>query len=731
MTPFEFIKHMRRGQAAILLAGIAAIVAMAILSYRAIDRELTQSALSRRSALSFLAATLLTEKFDRLVDIGVSLASRVHFRELVEAGKWGEAVDILREVPVDFPFIDRITINNLEGTLVADVPSAPGLVGRNFSHRDWHAAVVQSGRPYISKIYTRTALPRANVFVATVPVRNRAGDMSAILVLQVRADRFFEWVKNVDVGRDGLIYVVDREAKVASHPQFRAAGELIDYSGVPVVQKMMQGLRGIEVAAGSANEGERIVAYEPVAKYGWGVALEQPADAVFAARDEQRKQILFAYGTILLLIALCAELASRVARERGRAQAALARQATILQSIMDNMGDGVAVADENMRVLLINPVARRIIGLGPLDPPPANWATVEGRFLPDMVTPFPPERLFISRALRGENVDDEEVFIRNRRFPDGLWISGSARPVRIEGVVRQAVVVWRDITERRRAAGQIKELNIELAQHAEELETTNKDLESFSYSISHDLRSPLRAIDGYAKMLEDGYKDRLDGEGRRLLDVVRGNCHRMALLIDDLLEFSRLGRRAIAAAGLDMNSVLREAIRDVRDADPGAKVQIVAADLPRAWGDRALLKQVWINLLTNAIKFSARTDQPVIEIAGSTTSAENIYRVTDHGAGFDMQYYNKLFGVFQRLHSSKEFSGTGVGLAIVQRVINRHGGRVWAEGKVNAGATFYFTLPLEDSDGNVNPVTAAEGDSGERVPHHAARSAAGNSRSPR
>ena len=306
----------------------------------------------------------------------------------------------------------------------------------------------------------------------------------------------------------------------------------------------------------------------------------------------------------------------------------------------------------------------------------------------------PTDRLFISRALRGESVDDEEVFIRNRRFPEGLWISGSARPIVSDGIVQKAVVVWRDITERRRADSQIRALNRELEQHAVQLEVANKELESFTYSVSHDLRSPLRAIDGYSQILGEDYAEKLDEEGRRVLGVIRESSQKMGTLIDDLLAFSQLGRKVITAVEVDMNALVREALLELR-AGGAAKPppQIAVAKLPVAWGDRALLKQVWVNLLSNAIKFADKKDKPHIEVSGHNDGAENVYAVKDNGVGFDMQYYNKLFGVFQRLHSSEQFPGTGVGLAIVQRVVTRHGGRVWAEGKLNDGATFFFALP--------------------------------------
>jgi signal transduction histidine kinase len=248
-----------------------------------------------------------------------------------------------------------------------------------------------------------------------------------------------------------------------------------------------------------------------------------------------------------------------------------------------------------------------------------------------------------------------------------------------------------EIAKRKRAAKEVNSLNAELEERAAELEQANKELESFTYSVSHDLRAPLRAVDGYARMLEEDYGERLDAEGRRLLTVMRNSATHMGQLIDDLLAFSRLSRKPMAAAVVDMAGLAREVLGELKIDYPRAKT--VLRELPAAHGDRALLKQVWANLLGNALKYSSKRQDPRIEIDGRAEQAENVFWVRDNGAGFDMRYASKLFGVFQRLHREDEFSGTGVGLAIVQRVLARHGGRAWAEGKPGEGACFHFALP--------------------------------------
>ncbi len=226
-----------------------------------------------------------------------------------------------------------------------------------------------------------------------------------------------------------------------------------------------------------------------------------------------------------------------------------------------------------------------------------------------------------------------------------------------------------------------------------EIESAKRDMESFSYSISHDLRAPLRSIEGFAKILAGDIGDRLSDDERRKLNVIRENVQKMEKMIEGLLAFSRLGRSAIRLSVFDIRKLADEIWEEQRLLNPGRDMALQNHAPPQAYADRDLIREVLLNLLSNAVKFTKHKERALIEFGGKTEGRENVYCVKDNGAGFDMHYYDKLFGVFQRLHNTSEFEGTGVGLAIVQRIIRRHGGRVWAEGKPGEGAAFYFTLP--------------------------------------
>ena len=239
----------------------------------------------------------------------------------------------------------------------------------------------------------------------------------------------------------------------------------------------------------------------------------------------------------------------------------------------------------------------------------------------------------------------------------------------------------------------ILSLNSDLAKHIEELNNVNKELESFSYSVSHDLRAPLRIIDGFAQIMAEEYKNKLDVEGKRFIETIRTNAQHMGQLIDDLLNFSRVNKQELNIHEINMNTVVMQVIDSFKVLNKTLAADIRIGDIKNAKCDAQLIRQVWINLLSNSIKYSQKKENPVITINAEETETEIIYSVEDNGVGFDMEFADKLFGVFQRLHKISEYEGTGVGLALVSRIVTRHKGRVWAQSAPGQGATFYFSLP--------------------------------------
>jgi PAS domain S-box-containing protein len=378
-----------------------------------------------------------------------------------------------------------------------------------------------------------------------------------------------------------------------------------------------------------------------------------------------------------------------------RAETELREANRFLDSLIENLPVMVAVKDAvTLRYVRINRAAEKLLGY----PREALLGRDVGELMSEaqakVLTAHDRETL-----AQGKLVEIREQHIQTDRNGARILHVMKMPLADGDGKAQFLLAISVDITDRKLAEQAIHELNSALHVKAEQLTTINRELESFSYSVSHDLRAPLRAIDGFALMLEEDHAPHLDAEARRYLSVIRDNSKRMGELIDDLLSFSRLGRLPVATQEIDIESLVHEVVDEALTVplDPVPRVDI--GRLPPAHGDRALLRQVWTNLISNAIKYSSKNAKPRIEVTGERSVAENWYSVSDNGVGFNMQYADKLFGVFQRLHHADEFSGTGVGLAIVHRVVTRHGGRVWAESRVDEGAVFSFTLPEVNYNG--------------------------------
>jgi signal transduction histidine kinase len=347
---------------------------------------------------------------------------------------------------------------------------------------------------------------------------------------------------------------------LATHPWRPSGGEIVDYATVPVVQKALRQLSGIEVMFDPMHKDERVAAYAPIPGIGWGVIATEPTQTAFAWRNSELTRLVIFYGVVFLLTCTL------------------------------------------------------------------------------------------------------------------------------------AYIILRTVTGLNRAEAKIYALNNDLRDRAIRLELANKELESFSYSVSHDLRAPLRSIDGFSEALVEDYDEKLDDEGKDHLQRIRAATQRMGQLIDDLLNLSRVTRSELKADDVDLSALASEVATTLQKTEPKRQVDLLIGNGITATGDRRLLRVAMENLIGNAWKFTAKKPLAKIEFGMSGDNGTRMYFVRDNGAGFDMAYENKLFGAFQRLHTDKEFNGTGIGLATVQRIIHRHNGRVWADGKLDHGATFYFTL---------------------------------------
>ena len=385
---------------------------------------------------------------------------------------------------------------------------------------------------------------------------------------------------------------------------------------------------------------------------------------------------------------------------RKDAEEALYENKAYLDAALASMTDAIFISDKNGEFVLFNDAFATFHKFTDKESCSKKFSEY-----PDILNvymtngdPAPVEMWAVPRALRGEIASNEEYILERKDLKE-KWIgSYSFSPIRDNnGDIMGSVVVARDITSQKENETLLRSLNETLEQRVEErtaqLKLANKELEAFSYSVSHDLRAPLRSINGFTQILMEEYAPRLDSEGLRICNIIQQSSKKMGMLIDELLAFSRLSRSEMTFSVIKMKELIDITCNELIDPGISKNIELNVGDICDSEGDPNMIKLVWTNLLSNAIKYSSKNDIIRIYISCKMSDGINTYSIKDNGVGFDMEFKDKLFGVFQRLHSFAEFEGTGVGLAIVQRIVSRHGGEVWANGEIGKGAEFYFSLP--------------------------------------
>jgi len=549
-------RPIRRWWASLGLFAIAVAIAFfGYRSYRAVERDLSDAALSGRAAISVLAASTLSQDFQRLIDIGRSLATRVRFGELIQAGRWQEAAQIMANVPRDFAAVEQVLITDTQGTLQAAVVAADRTL------EPPSAEQLRALRAFVSDVQIPVHAGGA-YFLVAVPVTGPEAALLAMLTLRISTQRFPDLFAQLRMEPRESIQVIDRYGRVAFDTAHPANPQVVDLSSNVSVQRMLEGETGVDLeGALQGADSHDVAAFAPT-WFGWGVLARWPQGTVFAVRDDQLRRVLMACGLFAALVIVAVGLVLQLAIERSQTD-----------------------------------------------------------------------------------------------------------------------------TERRTNA----ELEIRVRERTAQLEKANVDLESFSYSVSHDLRAPLRAIDGYVHFLFDEHQELLGAGAKRCIDNVHRNVQHMSRLIDELLELSRVGRVALKQERIDMAALVHEVLPAVLGAKSNVSVNVQV--LPPVRADATLIRQIWVNLLDNAIKYSSRAAVPQVTVCAEAEAGQVTYCVADNGVGFDMEHYERLFKPFSRLHSPGEFTGTGVGLALVKRIVERHDGRVWAESVPNQSTKVFFCLP--------------------------------------
>lgn len=456
-----------------------------------------------------------------------------------------------------------------------------------------------------------------------------------------------------------------------------------------VVSKLLQDVFPVSIQAQfvahlkEAAQENRSVTWEEVFEYGGIVKYGNVS--VTPILDEK--------GTCINLVGTVHDIT-----ERKRAEEALRERGEYLENLLESAPGAIVTVNKKGDIQTANARTEELFGYArdelvgqPIDTLlPERARSAHSRHLTTYFERPEQRPMGLGRDLAGRRKDGTE-------FPVEVGLSFAHDEDETIGIAFVA-----DITERKQVQEKIKSLNKELeervARRTVQLEAANRELEAFSYSVSHDLRAPLRTVDGFSRILLEESGPQLSSEAQRYLNLVREGAQQMGNLIDDLLAFSRLGRQPLRSQHVQPEALARRVLADLESEQEGRQVEIVISEMPACQGDPALLTQVYVNLLGNALKFTRKCEVAQIEIGYGAVTGEPAYYVKDNGAGFDMKYADKLFGVFQRLHRSEEYEGTGVGLATVQRIIHRHGGRIWVDAAVDQGAAFYFTLDGEQID---------------------------------
>ena len=645
---------------------------------RVLRRTTTNSLLKQTGPAAELAANVITQ---RTSDARASLEFLAADPSLLDAWSHHDTqrlVSTLRMSRSLMRGVASFAIYDRNGNLRAGDPDVSGRANASsITSSPWFTAVMQSGKAYVSGV----APVAGDGYAVTVAAPLNPQRPDGVLVAVYGVDTVKSWMSGIAPSNMKWISVVDQNGVIlAGTNRLGTSGEFPNVSSHPDVQQVLAGKDGTEFLwLGSRQV---LVTRLPLPSLGWGVLLEIPVSEIDAAIWKFERPIaivaLIFVGLALAIGIIIASLYRRLRQSEEHARQIITA-ATDAFITIDSAG---AISDWN-------PKAEELFG----------WSRAEaiGQLLHATIIP-PHYREAHLRGLKHYLATREGPVLNKRLELSALHRNGCEFPVELSISRAQRDgkdffhAFLHDITQRRRSQQEIGNLNAELSVRVGELEERNKALDAFSYSVSHDVRAPLRNIAGFSEILREEYARQLTPTGIDYLNRIQKNVVRLQRLVDDLLRFARLGQQGLTFQKTDLNEVVREVIAGFERELSGRNVNFDVSPLPMIDCDRGLVTQVFWNLLANAIKFTGSRRHAIISVGESIQEGESVLFVRDNGVGFDMQYAGKLFGPFQRLHRSDEFEGTGVGLATVQRIVLRHQGRIWADAQLDHGATFFFSL---------------------------------------
>ena len=590
--------------------------------------------------------------------------------------------------------IDSLIITYKEGTLWSSYPERPEITGTNLAYREWYKGVSKDWKVYVSNMTLRLVGEKDSAFHVAVPIFDQSGKVIGIMVSTQRSITLSKIMKQIALDPGTFVNITDRIGNLAHSSRFAYEKQITPYPFYFVKEKVISAKKNSVLIQDPYLEGRnRYITYTPIANIGWSVFTGRDSRTILM--DGLAYYIQTALISLMLFMLIIGSLVYLRKKELTlqhletlESENKLLISETRFQGLFKNMNSGVTIFKtiddgEDFIISDLNEAGQRIARVS---------SDFIGKSICDVFPEIKKSGLFevFQRVWRtGQAEFSSHQYIDERL---NFWAENRAYKL----PSGEVVTVFDDITERKKAEEEIRLLNEELEQRVlqrtAQLNESNKELEKFSYSVSHDLRAPLRGIDGWSLALLEDYGDKLDDHARKYLDRVRTETQLMGRLISDLLNLSRITRIEPQLMPLNLTAMAQSLANRLQEEKHGHRIEFIIQPDLRANGDNNLINIVLTNLFDNAVKFTGKRSKAIIEFGEAEVDGTKAFFVRDNGVGFDMAFVDKLFGAFQRLHKPSEFPGTGVGLATVQRIIHRHGGRIWADAKVDQGATFYFTL---------------------------------------
>jgi signal transduction histidine kinase len=645
-------------------------------------REIKNQTLASDRVMTSLLSELIVEHERAAIGILQYYANRPSFVNAVKKKDVGEVHRHLQDLKKSNAEIDLTFVTDQNGILWANYPVFPEALGKDLSYRDWYKGVNSQWKPYVSDVFKLIVEKEPLAVAIAVPVFDLKGQITGVLGNSQRLTFLNDVVSQLPLDSYSTVTVIDRTGNIVHSSRLYSTQKITGYPLLPAVKKALQEKKNqIEVQASTQKNKTVYLTIESITPLGWTIIAEHSNNAILQAGFQRfattvtTSLLIFAIISLFLLYARKHILyIESEARFRAAAEGSL-DAFFIFKSLRDRkkqITDFEFVDLNSSGENMIRMPRKKAIGQRLCELIPINRT---GGFF----------EKYVRVVETGERLD-EEFPIASEQI-QASWIHHQVVPLG-DGIA----VISRDITLRRRAEEEVRKLNQDLKQQTALLEASNKELEAFSYSVSHDLRAPLRGIDGWSLVLLQDYGEKLDDDGRKHLNRVRAETQQMGRLIDDMLKLSRVTQARLRMMPVDLTALAHRISVRLQDGVPHRTIDFIIEPALKVDGDERLLDVALSNLLDNAIKFTGTRSHARIEFGLAETDGCPVFFVRDNGVGFDMTYASKLFGAFQRLHKASEFPGTGIGLATVQRIIHRHGGHIWVEAQADQGATFYFTL---------------------------------------